>query len=199
MNSNFFQNMAPNAQRSFLISLVLAVVATVIYLFGVEPAASALAKDRMRLGELQDRERRMATDLKGADTVKKQLEDLAASLEPFEQAMLTPLLESYAMRAKSVLDPLILGAGLVDPEYAEEPFRALPLPKPMPRQLHTRAAIRLTARGSYQAFVSFLQRLEMDLPLVSVQAIDVTAQRDPETQSISAVLEWPAKGGLTRK
>jgi hypothetical protein len=113
--------------------------------------------------------------------------------------MLTPLLESYAMRAKSILDPFALGAGLVDVDYADEAFRALPLTKPMPRQLHTRAAVKMTATGSYQEAISFLLRLEKELPLTSVQSFAITAQQDPEAQLISMVIEWPAKGGLTRK
>ena len=113
--------------------------------------------------------------------------------------MLVPLLESYAMRAKSLLDPLALGAGLDDVTYSDEPFRALPLPTPKPRQLHTRVAVKLTATGSYQQAVSFILRLEKEMPLVSLQQLDITARSTPETQSVSMVLEWPAKGGLTRK
>jgi hypothetical protein len=103
------------------------------------------------------------------------------------------------MRAKSLLDPLAIGAGLNDITYSDEPFRALPLPKPMPRQLHTRAAVKLDATGSYQQAVSFLLRLEKEMPFVSLQKLDITAQQNPKTQSISIILEWPAKGGLTRK
>lgn len=139
----------------------------------------------------------MNLDLKNADTTKKQLEELDAEQEPFQKAFLTPLLESFAMRAKSLLDPLVLGAGLNDAEYADVPFRALPLPKPIPRQLHTRACVRLSATGSYQNFVSFLLRLEKEFPLVSVQALSMTARREPENQNLTLVLEWPAKGGLS--
>ena len=199
MTSNAFQNMAPNAQRSFLLTLCLATVAVLIYLFAVQPATVSLARARTRLAELQDREQRMNQDLRNADNVKKTLSELNTDLKPFEDAMLTPLLESYAMRAKSILDPLVIGAGLTDAEYTDEPFRALPVPRPLPRQLHTRAAIRLRARGSYQSAVSFLMRLEKEMPLVSLQALGIAVQNDPAVQEIDMVLEWPAKGKVTRK
>lgn len=103
------------------------------------------------------------------------------------------------MRAKSLLEPLLLGAGLTDLEYIEDTFRKLPLPKPMPRQLHTRAAIRITAKGSYQRAISFLLRLEKEFPLVSLRTLDIRAQQSNHKQDITYVLEWPAVGDLTRK
>ena len=200
MNGSFFDNMAPNARRSFIVTVVLAGMATVIYLFCVQPCDSQLAQARRNLADLQERQSRMNGDLRSADTVKKDLDDLEAALKPFRDAMLVPLLESYSMRAKSLLDPLAIGAGLEDVQYSDEPFRALPLPKPiMPRQLHTRAVVKVSAQGSYQEAVSFLLRLEKEFPLVSLQRFDVSAQSTPERQSVTFVLEWPAKGGLTRK
>ena len=199
MNGDFFQNMAPNAKRSFFATVIFSALAVIIYLFCVQPSTAELEKTKRELSELQDRQYRTDVDLKRSSTVAKDLEDLENALKPFRDAMLVPLLESYAMRAKSIIDPLALGAGLEDVTYSDEPFRALPLPTPMPRQLHTRAAVKLTATGSYQQAVSFLLRVEKELPLVSLQQLDITARQNPRSQSISLVLEWPAKGGLTRK
>ena len=199
MTGGTFQNMAPNAKLSFFVTVTLAAIATVIYLFCVKPCSDELDSARRNLAELQDKQYRTDVELKRSGTVTKDLTELEAELKPFRDAMLVPLLESYAMRAKSLLDPLALGAGLDDVTYSDEPFRALPLPTPMPRQLHTRVAVKLTATGSYQQAVSFLLRLEKEMPLVSLQQLDITARSTPETQSVSMVLEWPAKGGLTRK
>ena len=154
MNGELFQNMAPNAKRSFVVTVALSAIATVLYLFCVQPCADELTAAKRRLAELQDRQYRTDVDLKRSSTVAKDLEDLENALKPFRDAMLVPLLESYAMRAKSIIDPLAIGAGLEDVTYSDEPFRALPLPTPMPRQLHTRAAVKLTATGSYQQAVS---------------------------------------------
>ena len=58
----------------------------------------------------------------------------------------------------------------MDVEFSEEADRKLPTPLPMPKQLYKRAAVRIAARGSYQAIVSFLLMLEKEFPLVSLQA-----------------------------
>ena len=193
------QSMAPNAKRAFLTTIVLGVLAAAIYFFAVEPAVAALSRERTRLDGLKESQRRMTTDLNSAGTVQKTLEELETEMKPFAAAELKPLLGSYAMRAKSLLDPLISGAGLTDVEFSEEPTRKLPTPLPMPRQLHARAAVRITAKGSYQAIASFLLMLEKNLPLVSLQSLQIQSQQQPAKQSATMILEWPTKGALTRK
>ena len=193
------QSMAPNAKRAFLTTVVLGVLAVTIYLFAVEPAIAALSRERTRLQELKDSQQRMTVDLNSAGTVQKTLEDLETEMKPFAAAELTPLLGSYAMRAKSLLDPLISGAGLTDVEFSEEPTRKLPTPLALPRQLHARAAVRITAKGSYQAIISFLLMLEKNLPLVSLQSLQIQSQQQPAKQTVTMILEWPTKGALTRK
>lgn len=199
MSGDFLQNMAPNAKRSFFETLVFGAVAVVIYLFGVQPSCAQRLKNRENLENLEAQQMRMNSNLRRADLVNKDLNETQAKLKPYGDAMLTPLLESYAMRAKSILDPFALGAGLVDVNYADEAFRALPLTIPVPRQLHTRAAVKVTATGSYQEAVSFLLRVEKELPMTSVQSFAIVAQQNPEAQKVSFVIEWPAMGGLTRK
>ena len=193
------QSMAPNAKRAFMTTIVLGVLAAAIYFLAVEPAIASLSRERTRLEELKESQRRMTTDLNSAGTVQKTLEELETEMKPFAAAELTPLLGSYAMRAKSLLDPLISGAGLTDVEFSEEPTRKLPTPLPMPRQLHARAAVRITAKGSYQAIASFLLMLEKNLPLVSLQSLQIQSQQNPTKQTTSMILEWPTKGALTRK
>ena len=192
------QSMAPNAKRAFLTTVVLGVVAAAIYFLAVEPAVAALSRERTRLEELKESQRRMTADLNSAGTVQKTLEELETEMKPFAAAELTPLLGSYAMRAKSLLDPLISGAGLTDVEFSEEATRKLPTPLPMPRQLHARAAVRITGRGSYQAIASFLLMLEKNLPLVSLQSLQILSQQNPTKQTVTMNLEWPTKGALTR-
>ena len=199
MNGGTFHNMAPKAQRSLVVTASLVAVAIVIYLFCVQPCESQLKRTRQQLSQLQDKQRKTDADLKNTDSIKKDLEDSETASATYQKAMLEPLLSSYEMRAKSLLDPLALGAGLKDLSYSMEKFRALPVPNPMPQQLHTRAAIRVSAVGSYQKAVSFLLRLHKEFPLVSLQSFDFTAMAQPEAQSITFVLEWPAKGGVTRK
>lgn len=204
MKGTSFQDMAPNAKRAFVVTLVFGAIAVILYMFVVEPYSADLAAARAKLAELQGSHERINRDLRNSDNVKKMIADTEAGLKPFRDEMLTPLLESYAMRAKSLLDPLALGAGLTEIEYSEEPFRALPLTKgvvkgrPLQQQLFTRAAIRINAKGSYQAAISFLLRLEKEHPLISLQSLDITAQQSPLLQTVKIILEWPAKGVVTR-
>ena len=193
------QSMAPNAKRAFLTTIVLGVLAAAIYFLAVEPAIASLSRERTRLEELKENQRRMTADLNSAGTVQKTLEELETEMKPFAAAELKPLLGSYAMRAKSLLDPLISGAGLADVEFSEEATRKLPTPLPMPRQLHARAGVRITAKGSYQAIASFLLMIEKNLPLVSLQSLQIQSQQNPTKQTATMILEWPTKGALTRK
>ena len=200
MKSDSLYDMAPDAKRSFLLSIAFVAVAAVLYFFAVDPAEAKLATERKHLAELENRQNQINLDLKNAGAVKDKIEELEKSMEPYEKALLEPLLGSYSMQAKAKLEQMLTEAGLTNLDYAEEPFRALPLPKPtMPRQLHRRAAIRVTARGSYQAAASFCLRLEKELPLVGLQSYEISSEHDPTKQVVSFVLEWPAKGGLTRK
>ena len=199
MKNDFLQNMAPNAKRSAVVTLILGAIAAVLYMFAVQPFESELEQLQKKLSEVEDSQRRINLDLKSANNIKKELIETNSQLESYQKAFLTPLLESYSMRAKSLLEPLLLGAGLTDLEYIEDTFRKLPLPKPMPRQLHTRAAIRITAKGSYQRAISFLLRLEKEFPLVSLRTLDIRAQQSNHKPDITYVLEWPAVGDLTRK
>ena len=193
------QNMAPNAKRSLLITVVFGAAAACIYLFAVEPSESDLAKAKRELEEVRTRHEIMMRNLSGADKVRDRLEKLNAGLDEFRAAILQPSLESYAMGAKKLLDPLAAGAGLSETEYEELPLVALPVPKRLPIQLFARRPIRLVCRGSYQAAVSFLLRVKNDFPLVALQSMSITVQNDPLAQRVEFVLEWPAKGGRTKK
>ena len=190
-----FQNMAPNAKRSFALTLILGGAAAVIYLFAVQPAEESLSKARKEHDDQEAKLQSVNANLKAAPANKERLQKLAEGLKPFRDAMLAPLLGSYAMRAKSIMDPLAFGAGLSHLDYAEMPTRALPVPRPVPAQLHARRPIRVTAQGSYMGAISFLLRVEKEHPLVALQSFTISATTDPERQQVEMVFEWPAKGG----
>lgn len=194
MSASVFHNMAPNAKRSLAVTLVLAAVAACIYLFAVQPAEETLRKARQEHDEQESQLHAVNTNLRAAPANKERLRTLADALKPFRDEMLHPLLGSYAMRAKSILEPLAFGAGLTNLDYAEEPTRALPVPRPMPAQMHVRRPIRVTAQGSYMDAISFLMRVEREHPLVALQSLAVSTTADPERQRIEMVLEWPSKG-----
>ena len=197
MKAEAFQDPSAQMKRAMFGSLVIGAIAVVLYMFCVEPSQSTLQKARKDLADLQDKQAQMARDLKGAGHVKERLAAIRANGKAYMDGLLEPMLESYAMRAKSLLDPLAEDVGLSVSDYAELPVRRLPLPKPQSPQLYARKPIRLTCTGSYATIVSFLLRVEEKLPLVSLEAFSLKTQRDPDNQSATIVLEWPIKGENT--
>ncbi len=189
--------MAPNAQRSFVITIAIAAVAVVLYMFAVQPCDESLEKTKQTLEQLKSRKQVIDRDLRESAKMKVKLDELDAAMAPYREAMLTPLLESWAMRAKSKLDLFAAEAGLLNVDYSELPVRALPVPKPLPKQLFARRPIKVSCRGSYAEIVSFLMRVEKELPYVSMQSFRLDAQQDPEAQRGDIVFEWLVMGEST--
>jgi len=187
------QNMAPNAKRSMLLTFVFAGLAVCVYLFGLGPTETSLTKLRRELTERTQEHQRMKADFADTQNVKARLAELDAKLKVFHDVLLEPLLESYAMRAKSLVEPLALGAGLSELQFEAQKRRSLPWPVPTPAQRYARCPIRVTAVGSYQAAVSFLLRLEKEMPLVGLAALDIATRRTPDQQQIEFILEWPVR------
>ena len=192
------QNMAPNAKRAALVTCIFSLVAAGIYLAMVTPTDESLSKTRKEIAQARKKHSEIMANLARAAKTQERVAAAKAGLEPYEQALLVPLLESTAMRAKSLLDPLVLGAGLTAPEYESLAERALPLTPRPANQLYARLPIKIVCRGSFQGAVSFLLRLEKEFPLVTLQSFSVTAGNTPEYQTIDFILEWPAKGATLK-
>ena len=197
MKAQNFQDPSAQMKRAMFQSLAIGAVAVVLYMFCVEPSQTSLLKAKTELTDLQAKQTQMGRDLKGATQVKERLEAIKSQRQDYLDGLLNPLLESYAMRAKSLLDPLAEDVGLSISDYAELPVRRLPLPKPQSPQLYARKPIRLTCTGSYATIISFLLRVEKLLPHVALQSLLIKAQKDPDAQTAEIVLEWPAKGEMS--
>lgn len=194
MSERALQDPSAPMKRAMFRALAIGAVAVVLYMFCVQPSQSALEKAKTELSGLQAQQGTMMRDLKGADQVKSRLGAIDAERRECLAGLLEPMLGSYAMRAKSVLDPLASDVGLRITDYAEMPVRLLPLPKPQATQLYARKPIRLTCTGSYATIISFLMRVESKLPLVSLEAFSLKTQKDHDNQSATFVFEWPVRG-----
>ena len=194
MTSSSVQETNANSQRAYFMALVFGAAAVIAYMFCVMPAQTSLARARQDLENLQQRQSVASRDIRGAQQLKARLDELEKARKPFLDGLLTPLLESYAMRAKAILDPIAAESGLTVTDYAEQPKRLLPLTKPQAPQLYARQPVRLTCRGSYAAIVSFMMRVEKVLPLVSVESFALKAQQNNDVQTATLVLEWPVLG-----
>ena len=192
------QNMAPNAKRSLLITLGFGAIAAALYFLAIESTEATLSRTRQLLQDRTLKHRTLMTNLSRADAVTKSLTENRARLAAYEQEMIKPLLESTAMRAKSVIDPLAAGFGLVGMEYGQETPIALPILGPASLVQYVRCPIKMTCRGSYQAAVSFIRCVEKRFPLVALEALTIAAGSDPDLQLISIILEWPMRKGALK-
>jgi Tfp pilus assembly protein PilO len=131
-----------------------------------------------------------------SDEVKKQVAEAEEKLEKFRAAMIRPLLESTAMRAKSYVEPLAVGCGLTGMVYESlEPIK-LPVVRVVPQRKYVRCPIRMTCVGSYQKAASFVRCLEKEFPLVAVSALTITSRQEANAQQIVIVLEWPMEADV---
>lgn len=192
------QNMAPNAKRSLLITAIFGVIAVALYFGAIETTETTLVKTRRALTELTNSHRAMMVNLAQAESVAQLVNEKTERLNEYRQSMIKPLLESTAMRAKSLLDALAAGCGLLGMEYEAETPMALPIFGVASPTQYLRCPIRLTCRGSYQEAISFIQCVEKRFPLVALAAISITAGNDPDIQHLSFVFEWPMKQGETK-
>lgn len=198
MKSGFLDNMAPNAQRSFLVTLLLAGAATAIYMFGVLPAESSLARATEERTAAQAEKKRIDDCIKTSEKRQKQLKEIERELAVFQEGLLEKKVGSYSTRATELIAPIARGCGLKVIKYEDEPVaRRLPLPNPkqtkLPAQLHVRVGVKVTAVGSFQKAVSFLLQLERQYPLLSLASLRIAQKNgDDLEQDIEMVFEWPA-------
>jgi len=194
------QNMAPNVQRALLLTLIFGALAAGIYFFAIESTETALAKARKALHGETLRHRTQMGNLARADQVRAGLEKSEGALAAYRPALIKPLLESTAMRAKSLVDSIAAGCGLSGMEYEALPTIDLPIAGKAPAQRFVRCPIRISCSGSYQAAVSFLRCVEREFPLVALESLVITARANPSAQQIAFILEWPMekKGGATK-
>ena len=171
-------------------------VAALLYLFCVAPCSDNLERLRRECDDMQFQLSGVQRDLRGAKDVDARLKALSATFGTFDEGFLRPMLGSWAMRAKSLLDPLAEGVGFTGVDYVELPTRALPVPKPTAEQLYARRPIRMSCRGGYAAIASFVLRVERDFPLVSLEALRFASTRDAAGDlQADLVFEWLVEGG----
>ncbi len=195
MKAETFQDASAQMKRALFQSLAIGAVAVVLYMFCVEPWQRDLQKTRQEYAMQQNQQARMLNDLKGAGQVGERLNAITNECQAYVDGLLEPSLGSYATSARSLLTPIADDVGLainIDPTIM--PPRRLPLPMPSSPQLYARQPIRLTCTGSYAAIASFILRVEEKMPLVALESFSFKAQKDPDNQLATLVLEWPIKG-----
>jgi len=182
------------------IALGLLGAAIALYALAVQPCSKALVTARAKLAELTSRQVAMEMDVANKASLEKRIALLEKATAANRAALISPMLNSYAMRAKSFLDAFAREAGLVNVEYHEGGMRTLPVPgAQLPLHRTARRSVKITATGDYAAAISFILRAEKELPLMAMQALKVTPQKDdPVAQSIELTVEWPVEGEVIK-
>jgi len=184
------------------IALALLVLAVVLYMGVINPMSASLLKSRSQLTDEEIR-------LTNVEMSNNQREDFKSRVAAFEKenekrraTWLSPLLNSYAMRVKSLVDSAATESGLTNVEYEEGPLLALPVPKErLPEERTARRAVRIRALADYAAAVSFVMRAEKEFPLLTLQSLSVQPPKSaptPDRQEVEIVFEWPGKGEVIR-
>ena len=186
-------------QRNPMILVPLFAAATAaVYLALVQPLSSRIGKERATLVELRNEVAKRKIDIQSKSAIEERTRQAGAELDGFAELQLEPLLESFAMRAKSIVGEMAAEAGLVDAEFSDRPIRALPVipGKTVPAALHARRPVMISCFGDYAAIVSFVLRVERDLPHVALGGLRILPGdgQEPELQRAEIILEWPAKG-----
>lgn len=186
------------SRNPILLAPIFLAATLAAYLALVMPTSGRLAKLGREQVDLRKKVQTVNIDLASKGDVERRIDKVKAELADFSALQLEPLLESYAMRAKALVGTMAEEAGLLDAEFSDLPPRALPvLPKePRPARLHARLPIMIACAGDYAAIVSFILRVERELPHVALGGLKITPgmPTQPEIQRAEIVLEWPIDG-----
>lgn len=186
-------------ERNFMWTFPLfALGALAIYFMLITPTIEKLTETQNTLTQLRSEVDQRAIKTAGREDVARRVEKTESEIASRGEMELEPLLESYAMRAKSFVGDFATEAGLTDVEFSENLKLMLPVMpgKPVPANLHARRLVTISCLGDYAAIVSFILRVEHELPHVSLGALHITSEmQNFDMQRAQIVLEWPAKGG----
>ena len=189
----FFGN---SKRRAFAVAVGLLLVAGALWQFLVTGQQEALDQARNEAQARLGKQESMEKLVRRQPLTDKAVQELEAQLKALEgEGYLTPLLNSYAMRCKALLDPLTEKTGFAIAQFAEHSQRMLPVPKAgVPEQLQARQLITCTGTGSYRQMMEFVEKLEDTYPLATLSAMRIIPTNDPQVHAVQMIVERPAKG-----
>jgi len=190
------KRLTPSMQRSIGISVAALAVGLLALFLGALPQRIAIenANDKIRL--MNARLTQMRADIANTDQQKKVTGKVMAEWDALAASgVIEPLLGSFSMRGKSLLDPIAQQTGFHIDNVRELPSIPLQLPKPAPEQLHCRQPVEFTGVGSYQQIAEFIALTEASQPLATLSGLLILGQPPtPEKHKAIITFEWPAKG-----
>ncbi len=161
---------------------------------------------RSDLDQLNQARNRLEKDRETVETMKREvarspeLERDAVVLQADLYAvtnvhLLTPLLNSYAMRAKELLAEAFGASGFSITDVRERYRIPLPVENWSSDLFFMRVGVEVTGVGSFQEVAEFVAQTETSLPYASVAGLTISQQRtSPLRHRAVVLLEWPAQG-----
>ena len=167
-----------------------------VIVFGIWPARQQIRTLTAEIAQLRDTHAAMKADIAGTQKQRAATEAAEAALQAFlDQGVIEPLLGSFSMRGKSLLDPLAKESGFTIANVKEERLIPLQAPTPPPQQLYARQLVEFTGYGAYTQIVAFVQAAEQKFPLAILSGLRIESQiQTPERHKATLTFEWPVKG-----
>lgn len=196
LDTSMLHKIAPSMQRSILITLAGLLVSAAMVFFLVWPARARVHALAAELNTLRDTLATVRADIADTEAQRRKTAGVRSQYDALVQSgVLQPLLNSVAMRGKSLLDPLAQQTGFAIANVKDDRFLRLQVPKQAPLQLHGRQLIEFSGQGAYTSIVDFIALAEEQLPLCTLAGLKIISQtQTPETHKAFITFEWPAKG-----
>ncbi|HOE61090.1 MAG TPA: hypothetical protein P5125_08305 [Kiritimatiellia bacterium] len=196
LNTSIIHKIAPSMQRSILITLGGLMIAGAMVFFLVLPARARLQTLAAELNTLRDTLATVRADIAGTEQQRLKTAEVRSKHDALVRSgVLQPLLNSFAMRGKSLLDPLAQQTGFAIANVKEDRFLRLQVPKQVPLHLYGRQMIEFSGQGAYTSIVNFIALAEERFPLCTLAGLKIISQNQtPETHKAFITFEWPAKG-----
>jgi len=190
------RKLAPSMRRALIVTFVALVIAVALISFAILPTRARLKKLASEIDVLNADLASVRADIAATDRQKDKTAALAAQRDAFlESGVIEPLLGSFAMRGKALLDPFAQETGFNIETVKELPLIPLQVPSPAPLQLYGRQPVEFSGRGSYTQITAFISYAERALPLATLSSLLILGQpQNPEIHKALITFEWPAKG-----
>ena len=183
-------------QLSLAVTLgALALSALIVFLV-VLPQQKRIQAAAAETEELNQTLSRIRAEIGTSEKLKTQCAAAKGELDKLQAAgVIEPLLGSFAMRGKALLDPIALETGFMIENVKELPMIPLQLPPAPAEQTYGRQPVEFSGQGNYQQIAAFIAKTEAAQPMATLSSLVILSQQQyPETHRAMIVFEWPAKG-----
>ncbi len=180
--------------KPLIITLVILIVGALLFSLSIMPARTRLIGLQTEIALQSDKLNSMQKRIAATAQQRALTEKAAADFNGLANSgILEPLLGSYAMRGKLMLDPLARESGFAIANVRELCFIPLPVPKTVPKQLYGRQLVEFAGTGGYTQIVAFVTLAEERFPLVTLAGLRIESRpQTPEEHRAVITFEWPA-------